>query len=477
MTSLDNTLREEENKFLETVIQDPDKKDLRGGIPDLIDGYSFTRTQTISTQIDASGTGLTGNYDVWIVDWDNESTQPLLAHYRDRNPNNIANAENTYDASPESALDVGGLVAYIMAPGTSPFPSNDPSIVGPTVPLKTISLKFDASVLSGNTRVVGKDFEVKYTAPEISAQGLWTQSSYSTYEQTALSYLYEPAGPSSGTIVQKFYGPIKGCPPGTTSNIVKFPNTVQRPAFDGVLQAAVMNYFDNVPHLPQNFEKVYKSSVKPTGATQYQDLVLCNQDLLTFNNISGDPATWYGLPASFNPQFWKSNSEIHFAVCTGLANTATMQMWRTMTVESYPDPTDVLITFAKPGPLVNMQSLEVAMNAVRSSQQFWAAGDNDFGSFAKGLKGAFQKFKKVGMTGLRVAAAVNPAGGAASALMKANAAKDQMKTVSNAAKPKGSVQKESVTVAKTQRQRTKPIGKKQQAMPTQGGKLANMKKK
>jgi len=479
MTEITNIMKNEENKFLETVIQDPDVKDIRGGIPDLVDGYSFTRTQTLSIQLDKSASGpATDNFDIWIVDWDNESTAPLLAQYYLRDPNSVGAGKGDafYSVIPAAAwqLDIGGTMAYVMTKGTSPFPSSDPSTVGPTQPLAQISLKFDGSVLSGNSRVVGKSIEVKYTAPEISAQGLWTQGTYTTYEQDSnINFVGPPADASPGIIYNSVRTTIKGCPPGTVKDIVKYPNTIQRPAYDGVLQAANMNYFANVPHLPAPFDKVYKADVVPTGATQFWDLIL-RQDYAA--GYAAANTIYNFTPANPLQPYWKTNSEIHFAVVTGLTNLATLQLWRTLTLESYPDPTDPLITFAKPAPLVNMHALEIAMNGVRSSQQFWAAGDNMFGTFAKGLKGAFKKFKTVGSMGLNVAASTNPA--AAAALNQVNSMKAEAKRMKRIALGQNAntsqnhayaaLHEETLQMAKSKRKRTKPVNNGKQASSPNG---------
>jgi len=93
---------------------------------------------------------------------------------------------------------------------------------------------------------------------------------------------------------------------------------------------------------------------------------------------------------------------------------------------------------------------------VRSSQQFWAAGDNAFGTMAKGLKNAFTKFKKVGMTALKVAATVNPA--ASAALTRVQTAKARAKTtLAPLARKKVVAKSEGLKVAAAKRPRTKPV--------------------
>lgn len=450
MTNVANTMSAEENKFLETVIQDPDNKDVRGGIPDFVDGYSFTRTQTISTQIDSSGTALTGNtYDVWIVDWDFESTTPITANYRVRD--NDPNFQDVWDTNVSATLPIGGVQVYVMQPGNSPFPSNDPAITGPVAPLKTIGLNFDNSVFSGTTRVVGKDIECQYTAPEISAQGLWTQGTYASYDDPCNVILYNNADPIAGA--HAFPGDCvaatrKQIPPGSVNTIVKYPNSVQRPAFDGILQAANMHMHDNFPTLPRKLPRVYQSTIFPTGANNALDLHVCNIP----NGNAQNYTTGF-------PVYWDSHSDIHYAVCTGLTKDATLQLWRTLTTETFPDPSDSLISFAKRAPLVNMHALEVCSNAVRSQPQFWASGDNAFGGFAKALKGGFKAFKKVGMGGLRVAAVSNPA--AAAALNQANSMKAQAKQMQSAFHNNNNnmhMQEES-QLAKAKRNRSKPANK------------------
>jgi len=363
-------LQEDASEFVNTVIQNPDST-IRGGCPDMVDGYTFVRNQTISTQIDTSGVSVpTPTVDVYIVDWDHESVLPILAKYY--LCNYVTGAPNVFDDSATFQLETGGCIAYVMAAGTSPFPSTNPSVLGPVAPLKIVPLRFDGSILSGNLRVLGKNFEVKYTAPEVLAQGLITQSTYSSYESDEQVFL-TTGGLTTNPVHSLFAVKEKSLPPGDISNMVKYPGSVQRPAFDGVLQTAVIDYSDNRPSYPSHYGRLYRSPNINTVGANYGLMIA------QATNSSGILVT--PIPAPY----WRSNSEIHYAVFTGLIPSFSLQLYRSITVETFPNPADTLIAFAHRAPISNVKLLEVVMNGVRSTPQFWAAGDNANGDMSRTL--------------------------------------------------------------------------------------------
>ncbi len=400
--------------FIDAAIQNPDN-DRRGGVPDLVNGPSFTRSQTISATIDGKFVITDPLYDVYIVQWDFECLDTDVCTGRYFTRNNSGVAENFYDASPINTFEVGGLVAYIMEPGKTPFPSNNPQVIGPSAPVQTVPLRFNSSMLSGNSRVVGSDFQVKYLGPEVSAQGLWTQSTYSSYK--ARDHSYFTVGAGAATAVQDdIYTETKEMPPGDISSMVKYPGSVQRPAYDGILQSAIINYHNNFPSLPLHNYKKYKG-IRPTGAANNFDLFVAE------HKNAADIVT---LP---NPPIWDANCEIHYAVGTGIPIAHPLQIIRRLTVETFPNPNDSLIAFAHPSPLADMVLLADVMNAFRTQQRFWQAKDNALGNFSRALRKGVKTAMKVGKAAGTVAAVSNPQ--VAAGMQTLKTAKQTMKTVPN----------------------------------------------
>jgi len=382
-------------RFIDAAIQNPDN-DRRGGIPDLVNGPSFTRSQTISPNVVGSAVA-TNTYDVYIVQWDFEvlETDTCTGRYFVRSTDPAH--PNLYDFNgPTFSIETGALVAYVMDSGTSPFPSKNPSVIGPVAPKSVVPLKFGSDVLSGNTRIVGSDFQVKYVGPEVTAQGIWTQSTYSSYKSFENSY-FTPGASSAAIAGDQILTDTKELPPGDISSMVKYPGSCQRPAFDGVLQSAVINFHHNYPTLPSNTYKKYRGII-PTGATAHFDLFVAQHRSVVNGHVS----------ALNNPQIWDSNCEIHYAVGTGLPKDAPLQLIRRITVETFPNPNDDLIAFAHPSPMADMVLLADVMNAFRSSQRFWAARDNALGNFSRALRKAVKKTVKVGKNVAQVAAVTNP---------------------------------------------------------------------
>lgn len=376
-------IKDNNDKFVESVLQNPDL-DARGGIPDLIDGPSFIRSQMITTSISVSDVVLADTYDVYIVQWDFETNTPCKGRYygRDTSVSGPGYA-NLYDANPIFEIECGGLQVYVMKPNESPFPSNNPDVNGLVAPIKTFSLRFGTDIISGNSRLVGSDFEVLYTGPEVTAQGTWTQSTYSSYPALENNYFgaLDPAGPFFDQILTT----TKSLPPGDVSTMVKYPGSMQRPAFDGVLQTAIINYHNNFPTLGMDWSRKYRTHVPAGGSGSfYEDLFVAQH-----RNFVG------GL-ALGNPRVWDSHCELHYAVGTGFLKNATLQVMRRITVETFPNPTDNLIAFAHPSPMANPQAITDVMNAVRNSQRFWSADDNAFGGFSKALKKTVKKVASVG---------------------------------------------------------------------------------
>jgi hypothetical protein len=373
------TFSKQETEFVDAASSNPDTT-MRGGIPDEIDAPSVVQMQKIAVQIDASGTTIapTGTFDVYIVDWDIEPTNGVagLARFLDRGQ------EDYYDSSPLTALQVGGVQAYVMAPNTSPFPSNSAGIAGPVPPLKTIPLLFQNDIVGSTSRVVGKGMECHYTGNPLQVQGVWTQSSVPQYPKFTLQR--GNAGASFAIPWTDIWTANKtALPIGDVPTALKYPGAVQRNMIDGILQNSIVNLSMATPHLPTSNARCYRADVTPTGAAHPIDLLYKPQI---------DPATGLVTPIQ---AYYETNSDITIAVATGVIGSGTLELSRTITVEKFPGPADPLISFARPSPMVNHDAIENFMNAIRAEPRFLAVKDNDFGTFARNVARGFKKAARV----------------------------------------------------------------------------------
>lgn len=386
---IETSIRQNDTAFFEAAVQNPDVRE-RGGIPDAVNGASFVRSQKIQQVIDTTGAGLSGNsYDLWLVDWNIEfsgsnSATPTAGYYTESaTAPGRPFTKAVFDRNALYFIPVGGLTVYLMEPGQSPFPTDDPSKIGPVAPKKTYHLLFGDDIFSGSTRVIGKSFKAVYTAPEISAKGSVTQAEQVNYEHRNFLSFHEGADIANPAT---FYTvPMESrIPPGSTKDIVKYPGSVVRSAFDGVLQSANIQLDHNRPSMPNYDPVAWRSLDRPAGV---------GAPLILF---WGPYSQGGGIiqPTSIAYPKWDANSDIHMSVFEGLDIGATFQVSRMITVETFPNAASDLISFAKPSPLANPKAVYDAMNAIRNENRFWAAADNDLGNFAKALKKGIKKTAK-----------------------------------------------------------------------------------
>lgn len=427
-------LKTEEIAFLDSATANPDRQDNGGGIPDHIAGQQLVLRNQISTQVDAIGVVASdATYDLWMVDWDVEVVTASYGYYRARNN---SGANGLWDDTYGLQLPVGGLCLYVMASGRSPFPSDNPSTIGPVAPLRTIQLIFDSTLLQERSRVIGKNFKAAYTGNDLNRQGLITQSAMYNYKNENFCAINPGAVANNPSAT--FMADIIDMPPGSAPALMAYKRAVQKKVEKGVFQHAIMNYTDSMPQRKNGKIRIYFSSVKPTGSSTYLDLFIGN--VLDFNAIITRTAG-----------YWETSSNIHMAVWTGLIGNGTVQVSREMIVQNFPSYGDQFFNLCEPAPYCNDLVIQDMINAQRTSVQFWDFNDNASWKFAKSMISTYNKVKKIAAP---IAKAVIPA----PQLALINAA-------AKAAKPYTSVAKAVVgpkrTIAKTgtPKKKTKKIAK------------------
>lgn len=412
--------QQEKSAFLDAAIQNPDTQ-VYGSPVDEVQGNSIVRKQTVSASLIGD---LTANdtLDLYIVQWDWEyilgkvtsqgpiTTIPTASYVV---PGNDTTAVGLYTASAAQAgalwanardfVECGGLMAYIMNKGESPFPASSGGVIGPCAPRKVVPLVFGSDMIGDCSRMIGSNFEVNYTAPEINAQGVWTQmaqpnlTSNRTESRSVFpSNTVDPSIAAFQTLVSDIT--TSQLFPGSPAAMIKQPGALQRPAYDGVLQNTRTDWSNNRPsygltcallYLGGEDAPIAQPQIITGNPTRNLDLALHGtvQTLLR-DPISGAMLNWITVAADC--LIYPSNVGITIAHCQGLVGNFTMQLRRTATFESFVNPRSIFIAFSKPSPPADKATMESVENTLNATPQLWCAADNGLGKFSKLAKGIFK---------------------------------------------------------------------------------------
>lgn len=375
--SISNEIRQEEDAFLKAATADPDHQELGGGIPDHVAGKQTVLKQNINAVVNTDGTAIlpTGTWDLWIVQWDIESVEPLTGHYLQR----VSGSNGYYKNTPISNLTVGGLCCYVMSPGTSPFPSDNPSTIGPVAPLKTVQLIFGGSVINERTRSVGMNFKTKYIGNALNAQGQIVQAQQYNFKNKNFCYWNDTVITDS---VEGEITTIIDIPPGSAPALMAYQGSINKDVMKGSYQSAIMNYFNNEPERKNGFLRNYFSSVKPSGSSNYLDLFVGHRKR-------------FGGVVDVCPGYWDNGANMSFAVYTGLIGSGGVSVTRELIQQNFPQYGDALFPLATNAPLCNNAVIEDVVNAQALTSPFGDFDDNASGGFMKKMFGAYKKIKKV----------------------------------------------------------------------------------
>jgi len=387
----------EKSAFLDAAIQNPDTQEY-GSAPDDVHGTSIVRKQTLTQAIVAPGT--TATVDIYIVQWDFEVQSSnvqgggtLVGRYLKRNWDVGGTSGSLGQYFPGTvvggwsnainAIGCGGVCVYIMQAGQSPFPTNANGITGPCAPMQTIPLYFDKDVVSDQSRLIGANFEVNYTGPEVLAQGVWTQSGQPNNPTLTVETFWTDDGLGGFGLYQGVTSGINL--PGSPSTMIKSPGAVQRPAYDGVLQNSRVDWSMNRPTAGAVCARRYAAQeLAPDGALWdfFVEGPIMSFSAGAFLSVSGCKALKF-----------PSNCGMHVAVLQGAVSNVTLQLKRTATFESFVGANSDFITFARPSPPGDKATMQSVENTLFATPQFWSAADNAGGRFSKLAKKIFNTSK------------------------------------------------------------------------------------
>lgn len=394
--------------FFDTAMANPDD-DRMGGPFDGVQGLSTLTRQKIAKSISFAGLSETA-YDVYIVDWgvelNNTAAGQCYAEFvlREVNPAtagapglwmkaSTVGAWNAIPALPEG-LVVGGVKAYIMRAGDSPFPSKTPDINGPVAPLKIISLDFGKDVLHDSMRILGSNYEYIDTTNALNQQGSCFQGSWDTPQQSNIDITVEQFGtgwvPSGNTAV-------RGLPPGDTSSLVKLNNCRIGKAKDGTFVHTRLDWAENKPHFPAQCNTIWiGSNGVVAGNVITPTLVGYTVGLAMYSGPLNSPTGTTGMANSYFGYCYPTAKMENMTVFTGLGQEHTATIERTLITQCFVLPDSEYKAFAAlvHNP-VDYEVMQRMQNTMDTTPEFWPSAANANGSFIKKAKSIWKKLSPV----------------------------------------------------------------------------------
>lgn len=252
-----------------TVFQSP---------PDGQTGVATLTSQTLTTEFRLSD--FAGGAEIWVVQWPNLArsgsvTKPkgtwVLGFQEDGNgvPGRYYNALDLEAwTGYATTLEIGGLVAYIMAAGESPFPTKAADRVGPKNPIATIRLDPGTDMLHDIMRLLGGSYEVVDTTAKLYQQGSSISCAIDNPKCRPVEIFRLRSGWNNDTnVVQSRNVQVYTLPFGSPSDMTKVPNSKTLTAGQGVYAPLRMNLEDNRPDFGLNTQQLFVGPVNATCQT------------------------------------------------------------------------------------------------------------------------------------------------------------------------------------------------------------------
>jgi len=388
--------------MLDTATQNPDSNQYMCP-PDGVTGSSTIARQKIVRTI--ANTGIA--YDYWIVQWDHEPTEGstctaawLCATAVEDTTSGIPTgalsqvqdiAGGWSAAGYSSSLTTGGLCIYQMKPGTSPFPSADPTVLGPVEPVSTTQLLYRPDVLHDLARIVGSNWELVDTTNALNQQGNCYQGAWDANQENIDSYqLY------STLAATQLFSPLNArtasCPPGTSEELVKVPHNRIAAAKQGTFVMNRIDMLNNKPTGGYGILQLYESTTQhPLMGGRRIFLALSNQNV--FNSADAG-ATWHvSVNATQQGKIYKTAVQMNCTVLTALSSTNySASVSREITVQCFTGPTSFYLPYSRAMQCpTDYAVLSALQNTMDSLPPFSPSKANAGGGFAKMAKGIWKK--------------------------------------------------------------------------------------
>jgi len=295
-----------------------------------------------------------------------------------------------------TGLQIGGLCAYVMKRGQSPFPGP----AGPYDPIETVRLVYDADMFHDNARLIGGFYEVINTTSSLYQQGQLTSASIENPTNEKVFVMLENI-PTTFPGVRVIGGadfdqelmPFSG-----TEEMMKVPNSSSMAAKQGVYAPLRLNLEDNSPTLGLGYNSIFVGGGQYATGALSGDQRIC----LVYGNALGVRCTQqdnvinsvdcYGITGTAaKGKVYKTNACMQMSVFTGLSQQTALTVVRRATSHCLSATGSQYYGFAQyssvpPNPDV-MAGLQAAIDA---TPDFFESASNANGKAFKKLAGAFK---------------------------------------------------------------------------------------
>lgn len=404
------------NNFVDAALANPDTNNY-GAPLDGIQGLSTLGRQKISAAINFSGLPAHDTYDVWIVQWPFEVTRGAstcvgkyiwqdntggteLGEFIDS-----ATMAGWASAGLTSSIEVGGVRAYIMAPNTSPFPSNVTGVTGPVSPLNTVTLDYGADVLNGFTRILGANYELIDTTNKLDQQGSSYAAAWDPVTENPARIRIK-TGYSAGAFTRStphMSLQPSMLPPGDIQGLTSLNCTRTGKAADGIFTGCKIDWNNNTPGCGFDADFLFLGetmtiSALPGWSPITPALVVANS--LDFPIVT--PAVGAALFGYFkcvidgvNARLFKTGVKMSACVFQNLKPTYSATLERTVVTQSFITPYSPYKMFAKKQHVpCNFDVIEEIINTQAVTEPFTASANNANGSWMRKARGAFKAARK-----------------------------------------------------------------------------------
>jgi hypothetical protein len=341
--------------------------------------------------------------DVWIVQWDHEPVseeQQTIAFYQTTvtpvtdpafQTGALTNLPPDWETNGYTTfLITGGVCAYVMKVGESPFPASDGS--GPKAPIRTVQLVFGEDVFHDLARVLGTNIELIDTTNALSQQGNCFQGAWEQNQQNNQPFFALDVDAGTGvTAFTPLIGRVGMCPPGTTSTLVKTAENRVSAAKEGFLAMSRVDYSDNRPSsgvggLTATYQSI-NNHPNALGRTIF--LVLTNQPTI---NKAVDGTISIGNNASQQALLYPTSVQLNCSVLTGLNSLWAANISRELVAQCFTYPDSKYIAFAKRNnAITDSGTVDILTNVMAEIPMFHPSKSNKNGKFAKMAKNLWKK--------------------------------------------------------------------------------------
>jgi hypothetical protein len=407
--------------MLDTVTANPDATDFAVP-PDGVRGASTIAKQKIATSISWEKAGGGGPYDLWIVQWDHESTRKRetnAVYMCSEQPEDTAGyfpgnlvpvttvAPGWVGAGYTVGMVTGGLCIYYMKQNTSPFPSADGAVLGPVAPVFVDQLLFADDVLHDNMRVLGSNYELCDTTNALNQQGNCYQGSWDANQEDDANFSLVDVQP---TLINSGNAAVRQaqCPPGIVEDLIKQPANRMAAAKMGTFVMNRLDMSDNSPSSSFGNNTVYES-IDTHPLLNGRRLYLVARTTNNISIISASGLSTFQRSGTQTCRCWMTAVQMNVTVFSSLNLTYAATISREIIAQCFIRPGSRYAAFARMNHgRKDSVMLDRLQNVMDELQMFQPSDSNRNGKFAKAAKTLWKKAVPIVKGAIGVANVVAP---------------------------------------------------------------------